>query len=322
MMACAILAAPAAAQYRKAAELMYAIGSSYAKDIRDEAGQQVFDESKIRDSVTRLCEASQNAARALVGFGEPLANAAKSPYEDVLSEPFKRVKNIMNYQLDRELPEKCDAVLKLLATNVNNRPKDYYDLLSSQLTGLAVMADARYSDWQKYAELIDKTRRWLEDSQKQAASDRDRSMQDCRPIIEAQNAAWAKLKEAEAAEKRADEEHSRALESLVAAESKENETCVAWCEVVANNGTSENIWQARQRWEQASGQESEALVNSLVKFQAWASAREDLKSAYAQLVTAQKQLRDFAGLGDANKVVEQFNRFTLWKDLLERDINR
>lgn len=320
-LACAILSAAATAQYRKTADLMYTLGSSLAGEMRSLSGQKPIDEAKMFACANRIKEASQNAARALSGFGEPLANAAKSPHESTLNEPLKAAK-LLIYQLDRDLPQKCESVTKLINTDVNSRGSGFPDTLAAESLGLAIMAEARYKEWQTYADLCDKTRRWLADSLKNATNDRDRATQDSRPIEEAQTAAWVRLKAAKDTEERADTEHDRGVERVAAAEAREDDAYARWRDAVSRGAQSEETWAMRQRWAQAANEEYDALVAAITLFQTLNAAREEVSRAYVQLAAAQKQMREFTVVADANKVVEQFNNFTQWLDLFERDLNR
>jgi hypothetical protein len=212
--------------------------------------------------------------------------------------------------------------MKLINTDVGSRGSSFASDLDNEALGVVIFAEAQAREWQRLADTCDKTRRWLADSLKAAASDRDRAMQDARPVADAQNAAWAKLQEAKRALDRADDDHDRGVERVVAAEIKENEAFERWRDAVARGAKSEETWVLRQRWAQSAGEALDAMSAAFNLFQTLSRAREDANRAYADLAQSQRQMRDFAAAANADRIVEQFNNFTQWTDLFEREINR
>lgn len=317
----AAMSSPVTAQYSKVGSLIGSLGS-FGETVRDLSSRQPLDEAKIYYNTQKLREAGKAVADALAGFGEPLANAAISPHEQTLREPGQLAKRLAHYAGERELGERCLQMEKLINTEVKNRSSDFNDAVKRLGAELGVLAQARTRDWEDFARKCDQTRRWLTDSLKSATSERDRSMQDCRPIEDAQNAAWARLQAAQRADDRADQEHDRALERVVAGEAKENENYERYRDAVARGAKSEEAWALRQRWAQAANEQNDALSASYSALQNLNSAREELARAYVQLAAAQRELRAFTAATNADKIVQNYNYFVQWVEIFEREMSR
>jgi len=319
--ACAFLSSPATAQYSKVGGLISS-ANSYGDTIRDLTSRQPLDEPKIYYNAQKMREAAKYAVDALAGFGDPLAYAALSPHEQMLRDPNQLAKKLAYWLGDRELMDRCAQLEKLINTDARSRSSDFDDAVKRLGSDLYVLGQARTRDWEEFSRKCDQTRRWLSDNLKNATSERDRSMQDCRPIEDAQNAAWARLQAAQRADDKADYEHDRALERVVAAEAKENDTYERYRDAVTRGAKSEDAWALRQRWAQAANEQNDSLAAAFSALQTLNTAREELGRAYVQLAGTQRELRQFTAATNADKIVENYNNFVRWTDLFEREMSR
>lgn len=230
-----------------------------------------------------------------------------------------------NFRDERAKPRSAAATVRGQAEALQSALKYWMAKLDStdnhKTEGEKVLAqaDELIKQWTELERRIEETRRWLADGQKSATQERDRTMQDCRPIEDAQNAAWARLQAAQRADDRADAEHDRALERVLTAETKENETYERYKDAAARGAKSEEVWALRQQWSQAANEENDALGAAYNALQSHQSAREELKSAYAQLGSAQRDMRAFAAANNADKIVENFNYFVRWNELFDKE---
>ena len=319
--ACAAISAPAAAQYSKVGSFI-STANSHADTVRDLAGRQPLDEPKIYYNAQKMREAAKAAADALSGFGEPLASAALSPHEQMLKDPSELAKKLVYWLGDREMIDRCNQMEKLINTPTGSRGSDFADTVKRMGSDLYVLGQARMRDWEDLSRKCEQTRRWLSDNLKNTTSERDRSLQDCRPIEDAQNAAWARLQAAQRADDKADYDHDRALERVVAAEAKENDCFERYRDGVARGAKSDEAWALRQRWSYAANEQNDTLSAAFSALQTLQAAREELSRAYVQMATAQREMRQFTVASNADKIVESYNNFVRWTDLFEREISR
>jgi hypothetical protein len=316
-----ISSAPALAQYSKVGSLI-TTASGFGDTIRDLSSRQPLDEPKIYYNAQKMREAAKAAVDALAGFGDPLAGAALSPHETMLREPGELAKKIAYWLGDREMIDRCNQMEKLINTPTGSRSSDFDQTVKRMGSDLYVLGQARMRDWEDFTRKCDQTRRWLGDNLKNATSERDRSMQDCRPIEEAQNTAWTRLQNAQRADDKADYDHDRALERVVSGEAKENDCYERYRDAVARGAKSEDAWALRQRWAYAANEQNDALSAAFSALQTLNSAREELSRAYVQLAAAQRELRQFTAATNADKIVENYNNFVRWVELFEREMGR
>ncbi len=321
LVAGAAFSSPTAAQYSRVGGYI-STANSYGATVLDLTSRQPLDEPKIYYNTQKMREAAKAAVDAMAGFGEPLAYAALSPHEQMLKEPNELGKKLVYWLGDRELIDRCNQMEKLINTAIGSRGSDFDSVVKRMGSDLYVLGQARTRDWEDFSRKCDQTRRWLSDGLKNATSDRDRVMQDCRPIEDAQNAAWARLQAAQRADDKADYDHDRALERVVAGEAKENDCYERYRDAVSRGAKSEDAWVLRQRWAQAASEQNDALSASFSALQTMQSAREELSRAYIQLAGTQRELRQFTAVTNADKIVEQYNNFVRWSELFEREMSR
>lgn len=319
--ACAAISAPAAAQYSRVSGYL-STASSYGATVLDLANRQPLDEPKIYSNAQKMREAIKAAADALSGFGEPLAGAALSPHQQALKEPSELAKRLIYLLGDREALIPCDEMMKLINTPIGSRSSDFANTVKSLGSNMYVIGQARMRDWEDFSRKCEQTRRWLSDNVKNWTSQRDRSLQDCRPIEDAQNAAWARLQAAQRADDKADYDHDRALERVVAGEAKENDCFERYRDGVSRGAKTDEAAALRQRWAYAIAEQNDALSASFSYLQTAQAAREELTRAYAQMAAAQREMRQFTAATNADMIMENYNNFLKWTELFEREISR
>src|SRR6476659_9409185 len=89
----------------------------------------------------QLTEAAKSGSDAFSGFGESLASAASSPYEDRLREPARLAKNI-SYEL-KEMAEKSSRLVDL----INQRDASLQDKILNEMLPLTILARAKVNHW-------------------------------------------------------------------------------------------------------------------------------------------------------------------------------
>ena len=321
LVACTCFSSPAAAQYSKVGGLISSI-NGFGAALLDLANRYPLDEPKIYSNAQKMREAAKAAVDALAGFGDPLAYAALSPHEQMLKDPNLLAKNLALLLGDREMMDRCAQLEKLINTDVNSRSSGFADNVKQLCGSCSLLGQNRAREWEELSRKCDQTRRWLYDNLKNATSERDRSLQDCRPIEDAQNVAWARLQAAQRADDRADSDHDRALERVVAAEAKENDAYERYRDGVARGAKSEESWALRQRWSQSATEQNDLLLAAYSAFQTHNIAREEVSRAYIQLAASQRDMRAFTVASNADKIVENYNNFVRWSDLFERELSR
>ncbi len=199
--------------------------------------------------------------------------------------------------------------------NSPDNHKSEYENVVSQTNELV-------KQWNEYLRRIDETRRWVNDGLNEATKRKEQISRDCKPIEDAQNAAWARVTAAQRTDNRADEEHDKALERCVGAEVKENDCFYRYLEATANRSMrSEDVWALRQQWDRAVIEMRDALSYAYGAYQTMVSAREELNRAYQQLAPTLRDMQTFTAGTDANKVVENFNYFVRWSELFTKEFN-
>lgn len=269
---------------------------------RDRAEQAPIAKN-LYDACNTLVDSLANTGRELSEFG--------SNFADERSRIRRAAANLRGQaEVTRGA---VDSWMRKLGTTENH--KNDGERAIAQLNELS-------KQWTELTRRIDETRAWVTEGLRLATRDKDRITQDSKPIQDAQNAAWARLQTAQRSAKRADEEHDRAIERVVASEARENESYERYCAAtVASGGRTEETAALRANWARAVAEEQEALATSYTAHQAAQTAREEVNRAYAQLATSQREMRAFAAATDANRIVENYNFFVKWNELFAREFN-
>lgn len=247
-----------------------------------------------------LMDSLTNCGRELSEFGSNFADQRGKP---------RRAIAVVRGQAETSRAA-LDAWMRKLAGTENHKSEG--EKVLAQINELS-------KQWNEMTRAVDETRSWLTEGLRNATRDRERITQDCRPVEDAQNAAMTRYQNACRSAKRAEEEHDRALERVVAAEQRENESYERYSQTVTRGGTNEEAANLRAAWARFAREENEALAAAFNAFQAALAARDELKAAYGQLASSQREMVNYATATDANRIVENYNFFVRWNELFEKD---
>lgn len=298
------LAATAPAQFSSARSAFEKVQSNQSKLSVDRDRRESIDVAKnLYDACGSLMDSLRESGRELAEFGNTFGDERGRP---------RRAAAAVRGQAEVTRAA-LDAWTRRLNTPDNHK---------SECENVISQTNELVKQWGEYTRRIEETRRWLSDGLNEATRRKEQISRDCKPIEDAQNAAWARVNAAQRADNQADEAHDRSLERCVSAESKENECFNRYLEATLNRSMrSEDVWALRQQWDRAVVEMREALSNTYTAYQTMMTAREELNRAYQQLAPTLRDMQAFTAGTDANKVVESYNYFVRWNELFTKEFN-
>jgi chromosome segregation ATPase len=293
------------------AEAQYSYARSAAEKVRSATGNLSADRDRkdslpqarqIYDDLGTVSDRLSDCGRELAEFGQR--------FSDERSRIRRAAQNVRG---QIEVTRKAvDAWIRKLDSTENHKTE--YENVRSQLSNFE-------KEWTELLRRIDETGRWLREGVSSSQSQKERLMGDCRPISNAQNAAWARYLEAQKNENRRDEEHDRLVERLVAAEARENDACLRYIDAYTSRRSTDEVWALKSQWHRAIDEQRELAASCYNAFQALRQARDESERAYRELAQSQNELRTWAAGTNLNEVVELNNFFVRWQELYAKEFS-
>ena len=324
VVACACFAPHTAAQYSKARSQMERV-QRVGETLSGLIGNRANEEPRIFATAREMIEACKAAAEALSSIGESLANAASGEHEVRLREPQKLARNLA-YQLgDRELIDKCNALMRLVNLDGPDRGNDFSSRMEAAMTSIVVAARGRANDWAELSRKSEETLRWLRESLQAAQAMRDNS---ARPGM-AMNAAKVQI-ETKRSEQGA--EMRRIYESLRECEAREADAARKCREAVVahdaarmappSSSYTANAAAAYQRWKAAEKEHKEIARRGFDLYVALERAVAEGKARLTELARLMADIERFAEDANPETIAKRWTDFERWTKLLEQDLSR
>lgn len=303
LLSSALLVPYAGAQYgyaRSAAEKIRGMTANLSaeRDRRDSLSQA----RQIYDDLGTVMDRLADCGRELAEFGQRFAEERAR---------IRRAAQTARGQAEATR-KAVDSWIRKLDSTENH--KSEYENVRSQLANFE-------REWTDLQRRIEETGRWLRDGVTSSQSQKERLMGDCRPIANAQNAAWARYLDAQKNENRRDEEHDRLVERLVVAEARENDACSRYIDAYMARRGTEEVWALKSQWHRAIEEQRELAASCYGAFQALRQARDESERAYRELAQSQNELRTWAAGTNLNEVVELNNSFVRWMELYAKEFS-
>jgi DNA repair exonuclease SbcCD ATPase subunit len=291
------------------AEAQFSYARSAAEKVRSTAGNLSADRER-RDSLPQARQIYEDLGTVMDRLGDCGRELAE--FGSRFGEERGRIRRAAQAARGQaEATRKAvDSWIRKLDSTENH--KSEYENARSQLSNFE-------REWSELQKRVEETRRWLSDGVASTQSQKDRLMGDCRPISNAQNAAWARFLEAQRNENRRDEEHDRLVERFAGAEAKENDACSRYIDAYTARRGTEEVWALKLQWHRSIDEARELAASCYGAFQALRQARDECERAYRELAQAQNELRNWAAGTNLNEIVELNNFYVRWNELFTKE---